>query len=187
MDNLRTYVHAFVQPTEKEWQFFASLIKRELFDKGKNIIKAGSRSERLYFVNTGILRYIIIQQEKERTVALAMENDLVTDFFSFYSGMPAITTVQSLTKSELYFLTIADLEMLYQSSATWERFGRLLAQKGLLEQIVEKLDLQTKTAEQRYKELIARKPGLLEDVNLGLLASCLNITQETLSRIRSRI
>jgi CRP-like cAMP-binding protein len=187
MNKLKRYVDTFVQPTEKEWQYFVSLVKKEAVSKGKNIVKAGSRNDKMYFVNSGILRYIISQPGKEKTIALAMENDLVTDFFSFYSGLPSITTVQALTEAELYFLTIADLEQLYQSAATWERFGRLLAQKGLLEQIMEKLDLQTKTAEQRYKELIVKKPNLLEEVTLGVLASCLNITQETLSRIRSRI
>jgi CRP-like cAMP-binding protein len=187
MDNLKAFVYKVTEPTEKEWEHFASLVKKEVFDKGKNIIKAGVRCDRIYFVNTGILRYILQQDEKEKTIDFAMENDLITDFFSFYSGLPSLTSVQALTKAEIYSLTVANLEELYKSSATWERFGRLLAQQGLLGQIMVKLDMQTKTAEQRYIELTARKPNLIDEVNLGFIASYLNITQETLSRIRGRI
>jgi CRP/FNR family transcriptional regulator, anaerobic regulatory protein len=187
MENLKNLVYTFVHPSEKEWQQFASLVQKEQFDKGRIIVKAGTRCERIYYINSGIIRYIVMHQDKEKTVALGMDNDLASDYFGFYSGLPALATLQALTKTELYFFSKGDLEVLYQSSATWERFGRLLAQKGLLDQIIEKLDLQTKTAEQRYLELIERKPGLLEEVNLGIIASCLNITQETLSRIRGRV
>jgi CRP-like cAMP-binding protein len=187
MDNLKAFVYKVTEPTEKEWQHFASLVKKETFEKGKNMIKTGTRCDRIYFIKTGIIRYILQQNEKEKTIDFAMDNDLVTDFFSFYSGLPSLTSVQAITKTEIFYLTIADLEELYKSSATWERFGRLLAQQGLLGQIMVKLDIQTKTAEQRYIELIARKPNLFEEVNLGIIASYLNITQETLSRIRGRI
>jgi CRP-like cAMP-binding protein len=187
MDNLKAFVYVVTEPTEKEWQHFASLVKTEIFEKGKNVIRAGNVCDKIYFVNAGILRYFVLLQEKEKSIDIAMDNDLVTDFFSFYSGKPAVISVQCLAKSELLSIAKNDLETLYRSSATWERFGRLLAQKGLLEQIMEKLDMKTKSPEQRYTELITRKPTLLDEVNLGIIASCLDITQETLSRIRSRI
>jgi CRP/FNR family transcriptional regulator, anaerobic regulatory protein len=186
MDKLKAFVYAITQPTETEWLQFATLVKTQTVEKGKNIIKAATRCDRMYFICTGIVRYMMLANGKEKTIDIAMDNDLVTDFYGFYSGAPAICSVQAITSVELHYLTTADLEQLYQSAAIWERFGRLLAQKGLLDQILVKLDLQTKTAEQRYKELIARKPNLLEEVNLGIIAACLNITQETLSRIRGR-
>ena len=187
MENLKAFVYSVIEPTEKEWQHFASLIKTGIFEKGKKLVKAGSRCDRVYFIKTGIAKYTLSQEEKEKTIDLAMDNDLVTDFFSFYSGMPSLTSVQAITNTEIFYLTVNDLEELYKSSTTWERFGRLLAQQGLLDQIMVKLDMQTKKPEQRYIELIARKPTLLEEVNLGVIAAYLNITQETLSRIRGRI
>jgi hypothetical protein len=45
-------------------------------------------------------------------------------------------------------------------------------------------DLHFKTAAQRYEKLIRETPGIVRRFPLGIIASYLGITQETLSRIR---
>jgi CRP-like cAMP-binding protein len=46
-------------------------------------------------------------------------------------------------------------------------------------------DLQFLDAKQRYSKLLEQHPDITNRVSLGHIASYLNITQETLSRIRS--
>jgi len=46
---------------------------------------------------------------------------------------------------------------------------------------------QFKTAAERYENLLVQSPHILERVPLGYIASYLGISQETLSRIRSRL
>ncbi|NBO61806.1 MAG: Crp/Fnr family transcriptional regulator, partial [Flavobacteriia bacterium] len=45
-------------------------------------------------------------------------------------------------------------------------------------------DLQFLSATQRYEKLLAQYPSISQRISLGHIASYLNITQETLSRIR---
>ncbi len=61
-------------------------------------------------------------------------------------------------------------------------FQKLLRQKELLE-----YNRLTKTADELYKELFIYRPHWLEKVPQYHIASYLNITPETLSRIRKRI
>jgi len=49
------------------------------------------------------------------------------------------------------------------------------------------VNAQFKTAAERYEQLLNESPHILERVSLGQIASYLGISQETLSRIRSRI
>jgi CRP-like cAMP-binding protein len=188
MKQLESFIFKYVQPTDDELKTFLQLVKSENPAKGKKIIKAGIASDKIFFVTKGLLKYSMSQAgNKEKAMHIAMENDLVADFFSFYSGYPSITSVEALTECELLFIEKTDLQSLYDKYKIWERFGRLVAESAMLEQIMEKLNFQTKTPEQRYIELITKKPALLQDVNLGIIADCLGITQETLSRIRARI
>jgi hypothetical protein len=126
-------------------------------------------------------------EHKLKAIHVSMKNDLVSDFFSYYSGYPAITTVETLTNCNLLYIEKQDLENLYNKYKTWEHFGRLVAETAMVEQIMAKINFQTKAPETLYKELVAKNPSILQEVNLGVIAECLSITPETLSRIRARI
>jgi CRP-like cAMP-binding protein len=188
MEELLSFINKYISPDEEELQSFIQVLKTKHLAKGKRIITAGAISSNIFFVNKGILKYVMTGTDnKERAVHIAVQNDLVADFFSFYSGLPSISSVETLTECELLYIEKKDLEFLYSKYKNWERFGRLVAESAMLEQIMEKLNFQRKSPEQRYTELIASKPMLLQEVNLGVIAECLGITQETLSRIRARI
>jgi CRP-like cAMP-binding protein len=49
------------------------------------------------------------------------------------------------------------------------------------------VNAQFKTATERYLDLLEQSPHILDRMPLGYIASYLGISQETLSRIRSRI
>jgi CRP-like cAMP-binding protein len=187
MEALQKFIYTFINPNQEEWSLFKGYIKEEVFPKGKKVIKSGAISSRIYFVNKGFLKYLVASESKEKAIHIAVENDLVADFFSFYSGYPAISSVETITECSLFYIEKKDLEILYKEYKIWEKFGRLVAEFAVLDQMMEKLNFQTKSPEQRYLELIEKKPSIIQEVNLGIIAECLGITQETLSRIRARI
>jgi len=47
------------------------------------------------------------------------------------------------------------------------------------------LNIQFKTAKDRYQNLLEKNPSLLQRASLGQIATYLGITQETLSRVRA--
>ncbi len=66
-----------------------------------------------------------------------------------------------------------------------ERFGRILVSKYFLEQSERIISLQFNSAKERYHFFEQTFKNKLHRVPLGMLASHLGMTQETLSRIRS--
>jgi CRP-like cAMP-binding protein len=188
MEGLRTFILQFVQPNEAEMAALFGIVKKVDFAKGKKIIQVGAVNNRIYFVNKGVLKYSALNQDnKIKAISIAMENDLVSDYFSYFSGLPSISAIETLSECDLLFVHREDLNLLYETFKVWEKFGRLVAEAAMMEQIIAKLDFQTKSPEQRYLELIKKKTNILSEVNLGVIAECLGITQETLSRIRARI
>jgi CRP-like cAMP-binding protein len=185
--SIRKSIQRFVQPTELEWLDFESRLQPCAFKKNQIWVPLGSYCQKIWFIEEGIARYVLMQNGEEKTGNIAVDGDVMTEVVSFFTGQPTISALHALTDIKAWALERKDLEALYESSMTWQKMGRLLAQHYLLDQIYRTHNLQLKTPEQRYLELLNNRPDLLQNVNLGILASHLNITQEALSRIRNRV
>jgi hypothetical protein len=78
------------------------------------------------------------------------------------------------------------LQERYRSSTTWERFGRLVDEAYLLALVERTLSLQFMSARGQCEELLQRQQPVEQHVPLNQMAACLDIAQETLSRLRGR-
>lgn len=121
----------------------------------------------------------------EGTTWFSFAGDVLADS-SLLSRQPYHTSILTVTDLEVFFITYEVLQHLYRSSATWERFGRLVSEAYLLEVGERALSLQFKSARERYEELLRRQPQIEQHVPLNQIASYLGIAQETLSRLRSK-
>lgn len=115
-----------------------------------------------------------------------MENDFVGSLTSFFMRSPSNKLVETVEDCVLWEFKHSTLESLFSSSPEMERLGRKMANFGLslMEQRFDQLHFHS--ARERYDLLMKKQPELLQRVPLGMIASYLGITQETLSRIRSQ-
>jgi hypothetical protein len=85
----------------------------------------------------------------------------------------------------LISISLNDLETCFKDFPEMERFGRMLISKYFLEQSERIISLQFNSAKERYQFFEQTAKNKLPRVPLGMLASHLGMTQETLSRVRS--
>jgi len=76
--------------------------------------------------------------------------------------------------------------MLLKTDPAFERFGRILMEEQLAFIDYYFKGVLFMTAKEKYSLLLSYFPDITQRVNLGHIASFLGITQETLSRLRSR-
>jgi CRP-like cAMP-binding protein len=163
----------------------AILHKMEL-SKGHVLIKAGTVSNKMYFIEKGLTRTFYLKDGKDITDWISMENTFAGSIVSYITRKPDIRNVELLEDSVLWAFQYQDMDQLYAQYHEIERFGRLVATHGLVLIQHRFDDLHFATASERYKKLMDFTPSLLQRVPLGMIASYLGITQETLSRIRAQ-
>ena len=150
------------------------------------MVTEGKTCRYLYFLQAGALRGFYNLDGKEITHWFAFEEDFVTSFHSFISQQPAVENIQLLEGCILYRISKENVNRLMAEHHEIERLVRIVYEKYYLRLEDRFVNAQFKTASERYQELMQQTPHLLERVPLGYIASYLGISQETLSRVRSR-
>ena len=117
----------------------------------------------------------------------SLDNEFISDYFSFLTQTPAEKDVKCLEDTELLVLEKKDLELLSAQSPVYEKVGRLMAESLFMNWHQKAKSLMLDDAEARYVKLIDQRPNLPQRVPQYLIASYLNVQPETLSRIRKKI
>jgi CRP-like cAMP-binding protein len=160
--------------------------KKSTLSKNEYLLTEGKVCRNLYFLEQGALRGFYNIDRKEITHWFGFEKDFVTSFHSFITGEPAVENIQLLESCTLWAISKETLTDLFNRHHDIERLVRIAYEKYYIRLEERYVNAQFKSAKERYENLLQQTPHILERVSLGLIASYLGISQETLSRIRSK-
>jgi CRP-like cAMP-binding protein len=184
-DALTEHIKNFITVSVELVKRLQEISKFKTIDKGKFLHRPNRICEDTYFINSGLLRIFYKKDDKEITDNFAAEGEWITSIYSFMRNVPDNCYIEALEKSELAAINILQLEKCFQDFPEMERFGRMLISKYFIEQSERIISLQFHTAKEKYQFFCNTATNKLARVPLGMLASHLGITQETLSRIRA--
>jgi CRP-like cAMP-binding protein len=177
---------AQILPINKELEAALSkIIQKKILRKNEYLLQAEECCEHLYFVEQGALRGFYFNENKEITNWFALEGDFATSFYSFISKTKSYEIIQALEDTTVSCIKNEDLLQIYSEFKETERLGRIILEKYYCRLEERLINIQFKSARERYAQLMENRPQIILRVPLGHLASYLGITQETLSRIRA--
>jgi CRP-like cAMP-binding protein len=187
MENkLFEFISKYLALTVEEKQAITDLALFKNFTKGSVLLKEGDFSNESYFVLQGCIRCYYIIDGEEKTTA-------------FYTEMEALTPncVISKTPSEYYIsciedtiLTVSNSDMEVEINRKFPKFEtlcRIFSEELLAKQQIDFDEFKTSSPEQRYLNLLQKRPDLVQRVPQHQLASYLGIKPQSLSRLRARI
>lgn len=154
-------------------------------EKGTFLHQPNRICENTYFIKSGLLRIYYQKDDKEITDNFSAENEWITSIYSFMKNVPDNCYIEALENAELIAINILALEKCFQDFPEMERFGRILISNYFIQQSERIVSMQFHTAKEKYQFFCKTSKNILPRVPLGMLASHLGITQETLSRIRA--
>lgn len=165
---------------------FQSIMQYKTFTKNEQIHEAGKISDHFYIIISGIARVYYFNEDRDITCHFAAEQETFTAIDSYIQRKKSKYFIEALENLEVMVINHSDLEAFFKKQPNYEHFGRLFLQQIYID-LVERLDdLQLKTAKERYQILLEKKPYLFQRVAAKHIATYLNITPETLSRIRGK-
>lgn len=186
------FVHTLkknVDFNDQEFDAILSVSKEEHIAKGAFYARPDRLCQTISFLNSGILRVYHLHDGKEMTdyFNTTHRNSFVSSFGSFLSQQRTETYVEALTDCELLTVTYEDLRQLYDQYKSFERMGRLLAEKNYLLALERIESLQYHDATTRYLSFLELYPNLINEISNHYVASYLGVTPESLSRIRKSL
>lgn len=186
MTELEKYIQTYFGVTNEELTRISSFFKSTTLKKGDFFLKTGRQSDRLGFVQSGIIREFVTIDNREVTKWISTKGYFVVDLSSFVFNQPARWNIQALTDCELYIINNDDYKKIEQFVSRWIELEKLFIAKCftvLENRIITHLSM---TAEERYSQLFNFNKELFNQVPLQYLASMLGMTPETLSRLRKK-
>lgn len=187
MKNLLGSIQGHIKLTPEEGELVLSLFKEKAYKKGDFFLAEGQICKYAGFIKKGLVRYYINYDGEEKTYEFGQEDNFVCNYESFLPQTPSTKIIQALEDCEILQISYDNLQLLYQSVNSWERFGRLVIEQVFVHLLNALGSLYTDTPEQRYTKLIKEHPDLLQRVSQYHIASYVGVKPQSLSRIRKRI
>jgi len=185
-DILFGFISKYVSLTEEEKNAILSLDLFHSIKKGTVILKEGQKSIDNFFVLKGCIRTYYIIDGEEKTTA-------------FYTELEGLTPHCAINKSPSeYFvgcvedciLLISNADMGVEINSKFPKFEimcRILSEELLAKKQIDFDAFKISSPEQRYLNLLQKRPDLIQRVPQHQLASYLGIKPQSLSRLRARI
>ena len=168
------------------WEYFAH--QGEVVEKQKNEIikKHNEVAGDFYFILEGSGGLLLYSNNNYICVRLCYEGDFLVDYVSFLSNEATEIEVVCFEKCRLFRMSRENFNELSQTD-----YGKIICQTAaeisFVNRQAQQIDILTKTAEQRYIEILEKQPHILQRTPNKYIASYLGIAPESLSRIRKKI
>jgi len=170
---------------ETHYSKFCEISQIRSFDKKDLLLREGGICSFIGFVEDGTVRSFLQKDGEEFNNDFYFTGSFVSAFRSFITQTPAYSTIQALSPSTIRCITYAQLQTLEQSSDTWLKFGKHIAEELFIRKCKRETSLLRESAQERYESLIKSYPEIEQLVPQYQIASYLRIKPESLSRIKS--
>ncbi|POY36127.1 hypothetical protein C3K47_13100 [Solitalea longa] len=182
-----SYLSLF-QPLSKEAQdAISNVSKFKSLPAKSTLLSEGSVEKDIFHLNKGLVRGYFHMADREVTLWINYEPSPFGNSESFFQQIPSEINIETVEPSEITYISYEAWFKLLNEYPEIERISRLISQANVQRLYRRIKILHYSTPEEKYRYLIEHEPEMIQRTPLKFIASYLNITPETLSRIRAKI
>lgn len=187
MDELRYFLKQFDSFEEKELDESLTRFKKVQIEKKQLYVKEDEICKKVAFIKKGLFKLYYNLDGVECIMLFFQENQFVTDYYSYLTQTPSKRPIQAIEDSIIYNVSYNDFQRLYDSSKKWERVGRILTERAYIFAVQRANRIIHDDPDTRFMTFLKEYPTLIQRVPQYMIASYLNMTPETYSRVKKRI
>ena len=180
------FISKYISLTQEEKSAIVSLDIFRSVKKETILLKVGQKSKESYFILKGCIRVYYIIDGEEKTTEFYTELDALTP----HCVINKAPSDYFISCAEDSILLVSNTDMSLEVNSKFPKFDimcRMLSEELLAKQQMNFDEFKTSSPEQRYLNLIQKRPDLIQRVPQHQLASYLGIKPQSLSRLRARI
>ena len=163
------------------------IVKVKIIKKKEHLLSGGETCRHIYFIKRGLLRcYFYNENDEEVTGWIFGEKKTVVGVQSFYTQKPGFEYIHALEETEVFYISHDELMALYLEFPAFCFVAVTLTVEYLMFWFSQLCSFRRLDTQQRFDQIMnGDEAGLFNLVPLKYLASYLNMSPETLSRLRS--
>ena len=184
-DIARELARRYSTMTHDELDILESILVSQKYAKGEMILKEGEICRQFLYIDKGLVRQFYFKHGKEVTEHLGQEQTIVMCIESLLKEEPTKLQVEALEPTIVYALPKADLERVAMHNVNIQILYRKILEESLIISQIHADLVRFETAQDRYKKLCKLCPQVVLRAPLVYIASYLQMTPETLSRVRA--
>ena len=155
--------------------------------KGDSLLEQGVHEMEQYFILEGILKRVVTNQAgKEMILRFADERDMETSYAAWRLGTPTPYSTVCVTKVRVAKLALVDWASFLARHDSIKQSFEYSVMRLMSEIMAHTITLHLLDAPGRVKRFLRKHPELFERIPKKELASYLNLSAETLSRLKQR-
>ena len=184
-DIARELARKYSTMTHDELDVLESILVPMKFGKNEMILKEGEVCENIYYIDRGVIRQFYFKNGKEVTEHLGSDRSIFMCIESLFLEIPPLLQVETIEPSVIYALPKHRLEQVALHNVNIQILYRKILEESLILSQVHADLVRFETAGDRYKKMCKLMPQVVLRAPLVYIASYLQMTPETLSRVRA--
>ena len=185
-DIARELARKYSTMTHDELDALENILVPMTFPKGKKIISVGEVCKNIYYIHAGLIRQYYMKNNKEVTEHLGTDGSIFMSIQSLFEEIPTQQEIVALENTYVFALPKKTLEhVALHSNSIQILYRKILEESLILSQVHADL-VRFETAHDRYVRFCKLMPQVALRAPLVYIASYLQMTPETLSRVRAQ-
>lgn len=184
-DVARELARKYSTMTHEELDILEQILVPMKFAKGEMILREGEVCKHIYHIDRGLVRQFYYKADKELTEHIGIDNSIVMCIESLFREEPTYLQIEALEPTVIYALPKKRLEEVALHNVNIQILYRKILEESLILSQVHADLVRFETAYDRYMKMCRLMPQVVLRAPLVYIASYLQMTPETLSRVRA--
>ena len=177
----------FTELTTQDKNIIKEIFKPKTLKKNDYFLEKGQWNDKAAFINKGLIRYYVIKNEEESTLAFSPASEFVTDFPSFSQKGYSNQYIQAIEDCELLVTNYEGIQRIYNEISNGNLIGRMVMEQRIILLMHQLFSIYTHNPEERYEHFIKNYGNISQRIPQYLIASHIGIKPQSLSRIRNKM